>query len=233
MSDPLTNHEDDIIRSWHTNAQPWTRALDAQSIASRKLVTDQAVIDAVGSVAPARVLDVGCGEGWLARALCSQGIAVQGIDVVPELIAAAQRQGGGNFALCAYADLAAEGARYGLFDAAVCNFSLLGQESVEALLGALRTQLRPGGHLIVQTLHPLAACGDLPYEDGWRAGTWAGFSADFRDPAPWYFRTLASWYAMLRRLRYELVEYHEPTARGATAPSSAIFICTQPDAVGL
>src|ERR1700744_4472736 len=79
----------EIIRSWHANAAPWGNAIRTASIASRKLVTNQAVIDAVSSVAPKHVLDVGCGEGWLARALASRGIRATGVDAVPALIAQA------------------------------------------------------------------------------------------------------------------------------------------------
>jgi len=230
MSDPPNLPEDDIIRSWHVNAKPWTRALRSQSIASRKLVTDQAIVDAVGSVDPRRVLDIGCGEGWLARALNLIGIGVFGIDVVPELIAEAKRSGGGDFAVHSYEEIAGGSLNCGSFDAAVCNFSLLGEESVESLIGAVRAYLNVPGYLIVQTLHPVAACGDQPYQDGWRSGSWSGFGPEFSDPAPWFFRTLASWYAMLRRCGFEVADCREPTARGAAAPSSIIFVCTQPGA---
>src|ERR1700761_3992762 len=77
----------EIIQSWHTNAAPWSNAIRNASIASRKLVTNEAIIDAVMSTAPASVLDVGCGEGWLARTLVERGIRATGVDAVPELIA--------------------------------------------------------------------------------------------------------------------------------------------------
>jgi 2-polyprenyl-3-methyl-5-hydroxy-6-metoxy-1,4-benzoquinol methylase len=225
MKNPLDSPEDAIVRSWHLNAEPWTQALRAQSIASRRLVTDQAIIDAVSSVHPRRVLDLGCGEGWLARALSRLGVEVLGIDVVPALITEAQRLGPGTFEVHSYQDVAARQLNCGTFDAVVCNFSLLGGESVESLLGAVGDYLNDSGHVIVQTLHPVAAGGEGSYQDGWRAGSWTGFGSDFRDPAPWFFRTIASWYAMLRRCGFEVVELREPTARGATTPSSIIFIC--------
>lgn len=219
--------EERIIRSWHLNAEPWADAVRSRRISSRTLVTDQAIIDAVNSVAPRRVLDVGCGEGWLSRALSRSGVQVVGIDVVPALVAEAARSGGGDFRVHAYEDLAARRLDAGIFDAVVCNFSLLGRESVETLIAATNHYLRPGGAVIIQTLHPVVACGSLPYEDGWRDGSWIGFGAEFRDPPPWYFRTLESWHAMLRRCRWEVVEFREPTGLRASAPASVIFVCVQ------
>jgi SAM-dependent methyltransferase len=225
MHDPPEAHEQHIIRSWNANAKPWARAIQSQSIQSRKLVTDRAIVDAVSSVGVRRVLDLGCGEGWLARALDALGMNVTGVDVVPELVAEAVRLGHGEFHVRDYDVIVNRHWRCGSFAAAVCNFSLLGKESVESLLGAIGHYLDEPGYLIIQTLHPVAACGDNPYQDGWRAGTWSGFDADFSDPAPWYFRTLSSWLAMLRRSGFELLECREPTAPGAMAPASVIFIC--------
>jgi 2-polyprenyl-3-methyl-5-hydroxy-6-metoxy-1,4-benzoquinol methylase len=225
MKEATDAHEAQIIRSWNVNAGPWAQAIRAGSIRSRKLVTDQAIVDAVRGVNPNRVVDLGCGEGWLVRALTRAGMKVTGIDVVPELIAEAARLGEGEFQLCDYDSIAARRWRSAPFDAAVCNFSLLGKESVESLLRGIGHYLDEAGYLIVQTLHPVSACGDHSYQDGWRTGNWLGFGAEFSDPAPWYFRTLESWWAMLRRNGFEVQECREPTAPAATAPASVIFIC--------
>ena len=135
-----------------------------------------------------------CGEGWLARALSACGMTVTGVDVVPELITHAARLGGGEFHVQEYRAIADRQWRGGPFDTAVCNFSLLGAESVESLLAGIGDYLDTGGHLVVQTLHPLAACGDGPYRDGWRAGNWLGFSADFADPVETALRFLGTPY---------------------------------------
>ena len=64
----------------------------------------------------------------------------------------------------------------------------------------------------------------LPYEDGWRHGSWAGFSDDFSDPAPWYFRTVESWKKLLVEAGFRLLEMREPIHPGTGKPASVIFI---------
>lgn len=213
-----------ILQSWHSNAAPWIRAIDGATIASRKLVTDGAIVAAALGHRPGSALDVGCGEGWLARALAAGGIEVLGIDAVPELLEAARRRAGPgeSYRQLSYEALAAGDLRQ-RFDLMVCNFSLIGDTSVARLVAAAPALLNPGGHLLVQTLHPLVACGDAEYRDGWRRGSWDGFSEDFRDPAPWYFRTLESWLALYRRSGLELVLVQEPLHPETGRPASLIL----------
>ena len=209
-----------IIDSWSKNTDPWTAAVRGGEIESRTLVTNQAIIDAVRSRAPRTALDIGCGEGWLVRAL--DGVAMIGVDVVAGLIDQARLAGGGDFRVLSYEQIA-DGALHAQVDAAVCNFSLIGKESVEGMFRAARALLNPNGALIVQTLHPVVACGDAPYRDGWREGSWAGFSADFADAPPWYFRTLESWVALFSANGLRLLEIREPVHPRTGKPLSVIL----------
>lgn len=212
----------EIIESWQKNASPWTRAVRGAEIESRRLVTDQAIVNAILCRSPKAVLDIGCGEGWLARALSSRAIDVTGIDVVPDLIEKAKSAGGGNFGVVSYEDIAAGRLSISV-DVCVCNFSLLGNESVNGLVSAVPGLLNHGGALIVQTIHPIAGCGAYPYEDGWRVGSWHGFSSDFTDPPPWYFRTMESWRSLFSDSGMTLVETREPINPNTNQAASVVF----------
>ncbi len=219
--DPLSDEK--VIDSWNVNADAWANAVRENSIESRNLVTNRAIIDAVTNRSPRRVIDIGCGEGWLIRALDERGIGGMGVDAVPGLIGQAAGAGGGDFRVISYEEIARGDLRIKV-DVAVANFSLIGKESVEGVLRRVPEMLNPGGALIIQTLHPVAAAGDLPYEDGWRRGSWAGFSSEFSDPAPWYFRTMSSWCELLEQSGFSSVEVGEPVHPTTGKPVSAVFI---------
>lgn len=59
--DPLSDGK--IVDSWKHNASPWKNAVRGGEIESRRLVTDQAVLNAVLGCKPSTVVDLGCGEG--------------------------------------------------------------------------------------------------------------------------------------------------------------------------
>ncbi|WP_233828582.1 class I SAM-dependent methyltransferase [Paraburkholderia sp. ZP32-5] len=218
--DPLSDGK--IVDSWKRNASPWINAVRAGEIESRRLITDQAALDAILDCKPATVLDLGCGEGWLALALQQHGMCVTAVDVVPELVRAATAAGVIDARTLSYEDIAT-GRLELKTDVVICNFSLLGKESVDGLLRAMPMLLQPDGSLIVQTLHPLMACGDLPYVDGWRSGSWTGFGDAFTDAPPWYFRTLQTWIESMSASGLAVREMREPLHPRTGRPASVIF----------
>lgn len=110
-------------------------------------------------------LDVGCGEGLLARKLMSRAKRVTGIDSSPEMIARAREQAGGpRFVEGDFltADLPA-----GHYDF-VCSVTAIHHMEFEPALARMRDLLRPGGTLVVVGLAREATLADWAI---WAAAT--------------------------------------------------------------
>jgi 2-polyprenyl-3-methyl-5-hydroxy-6-metoxy-1,4-benzoquinol methylase len=210
--------QEQIHKSWIANASVWSETVRAQKIESRRVATDAAILSAILDRNPRGVLDLGCGEGWLARALSERGCSVTGVDASPALIEAAQKLGGGTFRVLPYEELATLATQ---FDAIAANFSLLAEN---LRLSSLRSLLRPGGALIVQTVHP-AFAGE-PYADGWRVETFAGMEGEWPEPMPWYFRTVSSWVNAFAEGGFTVREMREPLHPETQRPLSLVFVLT-------
>lgn len=227
-AEPSTNPERRVVDCWHDSASHWQQLLSHHRLASRA-ITNPAIEQAILSYQPGTLLDVGCGEGWLARQMAAQGIRVTATDAVATLVENARSQDPKSRYHCLeYAALPGplNGQQY---DLAVCNFSLFGDESVRQLLSTLPSMLSPGGKVLIQTLHPLSACqGD--YREGWRNSQWQGLDSASHPPGeapPWYFRPMASWLALLQQTG-KVVEMEEPLDPDSRLPLSVIFHL-QPD----
>lgn len=202
------SERDQLRRSWVANASAWTEAVREQRIESRRLVTDAAIVQAVLDQHPRTVLDLGCGEGWLTRALAAHGLEVTGIDASEPLIEAARAKGGGTFLVGDYSDVE------GTFDVVVANFALL-DDRIPSVQGTL----------VIQTVHPAFAGGD--YKDGWRTETFNAFPGQWPESMPWYFRTLESWTRALRSAGYTIDELREPVHPEKGIPASLIVIAAR------
>lgn len=214
----------DLEQSWVANSEGWTKAVREGRIESRRVATDAAIVDAVRDYSPRCALDVGCGEGWLVRALADLGIAAMGVDASTPLIEAARSRGGGAFRTCSYAEIAAGPEALGTgFDAAIFNFALLDEDPVP-VIRAVRRVLAPSGSIFIQTVHPWTASDGEPYRDGWRVETFTGFGTGFSEPMPWYYRTLESWVNVLQRSGIRIRELREPLHPDKSNPASLLLI---------
>ncbi|WP_207285891.1 bifunctional 2-polyprenyl-6-hydroxyphenol methylase/3-demethylubiquinol 3-O-methyltransferase UbiG [Pseudomonas sp. FW300-N2A2] len=214
--------ESTLLDSWHHNAQSWIDAIRTGAIESRLKVTDQAILLAVASRQPERVLDLGCGEGWLLRALAERAINGVGVDGDATLVEAARAAGSSTVHLANYEQLAQAEVDIGSnYDLICANFALLHQDIIP-LLTAMNALLAPGGALVIQTLHPWsAAAGD--YQDGWRQETFTGFKGQWQ-PMPWYFRTLSSWLNALDMAGFQLTGLQEPQHPQSPVPQSLLLV---------
>lgn len=113
------------------------------------------LLRAAGVSKGARVLDVGCGSGLLARRLVDAGFLVQGIDASPAMIALAREH-----ATAAEFDVVRlpAGRSLGEFDAVVSTGHVLNyldsREAIGQALGELACAVRDGGVLALDLMTP-------------------------------------------------------------------------------
>ena len=220
--------EQQIQQSWEANADAWIHAIDQNQIESRRAATDEAILQAVLRYGPRRVLDVGCGEGWLTRALANRGVEVVGVDGCNALVDRACDKGGGCFRAIGYDDIIADQAILGQsYDTIVCNFSLLGEE-IGDLLRSLRQAIVSDGHLLIQTIHPFTSSQEQPYVDRWKIETFNNFGGAFRESMPWYYRTVSSWFQQVSESGWRVCEFEEPIHPQTKIPLSLLLICQSP-----
>lgn len=220
--------EERILSAWEADAPAWLQALESGTIRSRR-VTDAALVDIIRQVPTGPILDVGCGEGWLVRELASHRLRVTGMDGSPTLVRRAEERGGGEILLLTYAEAVRNPRRFqGPYGTIVFNFSLF-EEKITPILEAVGSVLFPYGRILIQTLHPVVASGTQPYRDGWREETFDTFGVPFPEPMPWYFRTVSTWIAELRRAGLILMETYEPLDPDTGRPLSLILNVTIPE----
>jgi len=222
----LNFNDESVLNSWNNNASAWINTIENDEIKSRKLVTNQAIVDAINSYSPNSILDIGCGEGWLTRELTIKGIEAWGVDGVDELIKKAQLMNCGRFLVASYEDIVNSNKIDRQFDATVCNFSLLGKETVDNLIHSIPGLLKNNQLLFIQTLHPVMGCGESAYVDGWREELWNSFNSEFKQAAPWYFRKLETWINLLKSAGFSILECREPVNPITQKPASIILIAS-------
>ena len=108
---------------------------------------------------PARTLELGCGEGRVARDLADRGYAVTGLDVAPSLVAAAaEADSRSEFVV---GDAASAPFDERAFDLVVAYNSLIDVEDMRAVVGEAGRVLRLGGHFCACVPHPFSDAGEF------------------------------------------------------------------------
>ncbi len=186
--------EKDILKSWEINAKEWNSIIENNGITSRTH-TNKAILNRIRSLAPQKVADLGCGEGWLTRSLSELGIEAYGFDATSALIKLALEKGNETYHVLKFDTIAKgiplPGAPY---EAAVFNFSIYQKEGLDQLLLQVLNNLTSTGVLLIQTLHPfyLQEHG-FGYRSQWLSDAWKGLPGKFKDGHSWYARTLDDW----------------------------------------
>lgn len=207
---------------WDQNSSAWIQAVRTRGIPSRE-ITSPSLLNAIQTLAPERLLDVGCGEGWLAPAL--QGripkLRYLGIDGSPALIQAAQETYPDfSFRTVAYSDLGQRTTPLDSerFDLAVFNFSLFTRE-VGDIFQSIRREIHPKtGRILIQTLPPALQRSEPRRED------FKSMTVPFSGQMEWFHLTREDWLKNLDIGGFTLESEQIPRHPNDASALSWIFI---------
>ncbi len=202
----------EIIKSWEQNASEWVKAIDSQRITSRKF-TNPAIVQMLKDTASKRILDIGCGEGWLTRSITAMGKQGIGIDAIGQLLDNARQKGPESFYQMSYEDIVAgHTVPEAPYDIIVFNFCLYQEKGLPKLFEATKRALFCNGSVVVQTLHPYFLLSNgLAYEGQVITDSWKGLPGNFTDRHHWYARTFEDWFSIFAECNMNVKDLREIT----------------------
>lgn len=113
------------------------------------------LLDSIGDVTELKVLDAGCGEGYLARILSSRGAQVKGIDISPRLIQMAQEKDNEGTITYRVANLSQLIPEYWHnFDLIASHLVLNDVSDYRGFIATLATVVKPGGRAVLSLNNP-------------------------------------------------------------------------------
>ncbi|WP_051162667.1 class I SAM-dependent methyltransferase [Nocardia brevicatena] len=146
-----------IFDGYRRNARFWIRIIRERRDKYQVELTDPALLDMIGSCAGRRVLDAGCGEGYLTRELLRRGAAqIHAVDTCRELVDAAERhpEAGGGRATYHHADVADLPVPDASVDLVVANRLPHGVAAPERRFREFSRVLTDSGRLVILGMHP-------------------------------------------------------------------------------
>ena len=147
---------DEVIAAWSAAAAAHADDFDDEGDFTRRHMLNPAIFELLGDVAGRRILDAGCGQGYLCRLLARRGAHVTGAEPAAGWIAqAVAREATAPLGITyIQADLSTFADDSGGFDAVVANMVFMDIPDYVAAMRACIAALRPGGRFVFSLLHP-------------------------------------------------------------------------------
>jgi len=125
------------------------------------VMEEPAFIDALGSVAGCRVLDLGCGDGSTAELLLGRGAASYvGLDGSAGMIDEARRRMSDSRATFVHGDIEDLEVGVGEFDVVISRMALHYVKQLDVVFDRVHRALNEGGRLVFSVVHPVITSRD-------------------------------------------------------------------------
>lgn len=215
------SESDEVLPFWNRVAHDWNQHVGTHGDANRVLNSDPVLWAMAGDLRGRRVLDAGCGTGYLSAQLRARGAQVIGVDFSEQMIQIARSQHPElDFRVDSVSELNTVGSAQ--FDIVISNYVLMDIPDLDGALRSFARVLRSDGAAIVVFSHPCFPQGravvqgdgqvayrwDFPYFEHRKRvdPPWGRFTSEFI----WFHRPLSDYWKAFRRAGFSVAEFEEP-----------------------
>ena len=156
-----------VAEAWDRGADKWYGRYTEFGDSNRQYVIDPTIFRMLGQVEGKRILDAGCGNGYLCRLLSKRGAEMVGVDVSRrsiEIAEAIERKEPMNIRYYVGSICNLSMCDDDTFDAVVSNLVLQDLQDLDKAVKELHRVLKPRGKLVLSIMHP---CFSSPPVHGW------------------------------------------------------------------
>lgn len=140
--------------SWGSVAGSWHKGLEERADSYHASVVAPNLLRVLKPVSGMRVIDIGCGDGFVTREIAAMGATVVGTDISKEMVALAQKAASPNEQYVTASAEKLSFAKDATFDAATIVLALQNIEHLDQALAEAARVLRTGGRLLIVLNHP-------------------------------------------------------------------------------
>jgi ubiquinone/menaquinone biosynthesis C-methylase UbiE len=152
----MTYNQKDGTKRWDNNAERWHR-LYGENDPNRHDLLDPIILEILGNVKEKRVLDAGCGDGYMCRKLAKLGATVTGVEISQKMLAYAIEEQKHNpltidyhHADCSFVSFLSDSS----FDVVVTNNVIQDMADYENAFKEFSRLLKPGSMYLHIENHP-------------------------------------------------------------------------------
>jgi 2-polyprenyl-3-methyl-5-hydroxy-6-metoxy-1,4-benzoquinol methylase len=201
-------------KEWQKNANFWIKIIQEKLDPYRLKITNQAVLKFFKKGQKKKILDAGCGNGYLSRILAKRGFQVYAIDFCSELIESAKKQEkknplGINYIL---GDLRKTKLPSSSFEAVLSHQTINEIENPEKAFQEFSRILKKNGQLVLLFLHPCFETQPEKYFQESKIKKSHYLVSGIKSPSPYFYLhlPLSQWSYFLEKNGFIIKKIEEP-----------------------
>jgi ubiquinone/menaquinone biosynthesis C-methylase UbiE len=222
----MNNINREVQELWNKIAADWDIQVGENGDSNRILNSDPILWNFIGEIKQLKVLDAGCGTGYLSRKLATQGAIVTGVDISENMVAIAKEKSAQrNLAIDFYVDdcikLEKLSAQY--FDLVIANYVFMDVPDLEGAMKAFNRVLKMNGNAVLIFSHPCFPQGKAMVSENNEEVTYhwnfSYFERQKHTVPPWghftseficFHRPLSDYWKAFKSAGFTIIDFEEP-----------------------